>query len=440
MKKLICSLFIIFISGLSVMANPDKIVKKAIQKSDISETALISVAIKEIESNKTVVNYNSKVPMSVASVQKIVTTIPAYSKLGKDYDFKTQIFKDKNKNMYIKLGADPYLTSRDLKYLIKEVKEEKLNGIYVDDYITDRFEWGEGWQWDNTLNTYMPKFGAYNIDSNLISIVVRPTSMNSPADIFTIVFYPINFQNETRTGTTTDLKFVSRDYMQPDFIEVSGTVSEKVEKLIPINDLRKYFILRVKDSLRSNKISYYGKYDRRKVSGNLTLVAESKHNIEKVLYDIMQKSNNVMSETLFKVAGGGEEEKAIQMFKDYYTEQGIDINGIKIVDASGVSKNNLLNADFITSVLLNNYSKPESIKKYMAVPGVGTLQYRMFYLKDKLIAKTGTLQNVSAIAGYLTAESGKVYAFCIIINDAKSTSSERKAFEEYVIRTAYEAL
>ena len=76
----------------------------------------------------------------------------------------------------------------------------------------------------------------------------------------------------------------------------------------------------------------------------------------------------------------------------------------------------------------------------MAVPGVGTLSNRMLYFKDKLFAKTGTLQNVSAIAGYLTAESGKTYAFCIIINDAKSTGFEKKAFEEYVLRTAYEAL
>ena len=54
------------------------------------------------------------------------------------------------------------------------------------------------------------------------------------------------------------------------------------------------------------------------------------------------------------------------------------------------------------------------------------------YLKDKLYAKTGTLQNVSALAGYLTAESGKTYAFCIIVNDPKSKSFEKKAFEEYV--------
>ena len=41
----------------------------------------------------------------------------------------------------------------------------------------------------------------------------------------------------------------------------------------------------------------------------------------------------------------------------------------------------------------------------------------MLYFKDNLRAKTGTLSDSSAMAGYLTSRSGKTYAFDIMIND-----------------------
>lgn len=439
MKKIFVCLFVLFL-GLSVSASSTGIIKKAVQKVELSRTALISVSFKDIKTGKTVVDYNSKLPVSVASVQKVVTTIPAVNKLGKEYDFQTKLYK-KNNDIYIQLGADPYFTSRDLKNMFRELSKyniEVLDHIYIDDSITDRVEWGEGWQWDNTLNYFMPKFGAYNIDSNLIKVIVRPTSVNLLADVYTDVFYPIVFRNNVITKNATNLKFVGN--IQLDVIDVSGTVAKRVERIIPINDLRKYFILRLKECLSQNKIAYYGKFERANVPEDAILVAVVKNNIEKVVYDILKKSDNMMSETLFKVAGGGVEENSIKMFENYYTQRNLDISGIKITDASGVSKNNLLNANFITSVLVDDFDNSNSIKKYMAVPGEGTLSNRMFYFKDNLIAKTGTLQNVSAIAGYLTTESGNVYAFCIVVNDAKSSSFEKKSFEEYVIRTAYETL
>ncbi len=80
------------------------------------------------------------------------------------------------------------------------------------------------------------------------------------------------------------------------------------------------------------------------------------------------------------------------------------------------------------------------IQCHMAVPGEGTLADRMLYFKNNLRAKTGTLTNISAIAGYLTAKSGKTYAFCIMVNDSKSKSADKKLFEEYILREAYEKL
>ena len=426
-------------------------IASAIKKSEISNSALISVSFKELSSEKTGFELNEKTPMSPASIQKLVTLLPAIDTLGKDYEFKTQLYKNKNNDLYIKLGADPYLTAKDLKSIIRTLNNNKIcstKSFSIDDSILDGNEWGEGWQWDDDLNPLMPKFSAYNIDKNLITVSVCPTIKGAPADISTNVFYPTAFVNNIVTADSNNVKLERKNYISPDVINADGSVSAEIIKQIPVNYPRRYFILRLEESLRDQKISYYGDFNRRKIPADATLVAEIKHPIASAQEDILKKSNNMVAETVFKLAGGkfaketGSTASAVEMLKDYYKRQGISTENINIVDGSGVSKNNLVTADFMTDILSNAPSSPcfEDFKSHMATPGEGTLTDRMLYFKDNLKAKTGTLSNISAIAGYLTMNSGKTFAFCIITNDSKSNDGDKKAFEEYVLRMAYDEL
>ena len=199
------------------------------------------------------------------------------------------------------------------------------------------------------------------------------------------------------------------------------------------------------DILRKQKISYYGDYNRLKLPKDTYMIAQTKHPLSQTMDDILKQSNNMVAETVFKVAGGkytketGSSEASIEMFNDYYKKLGVNTDNIKIVDGSGVSKNNLMTADFMSDVLFKS-AQNDNFKSHMAIPGEGTLVDRMLYFKDNLKAKTGTLTNTSSIAGYLTTKSGKTYAFCIMINDPKSKSADKKAFEEYVLRSAFDTL
>lgn len=451
MKRILNLLVVFFIlTGFTgtVNANPFyNPISSAIKKAAISNSALIAVSFKEISTGKKAFELNSNVPMTPASIQKVVTLLPSLRTLGENYEFKTQLYKNKDNNLYIKLGADPYFTTADLKSMIRVLGNNKIystKAFYVDDSILDSNEWGEGWQWDDDLNPSIPKFGSYNMDNNLLTINICPTVQGAPAEISTEVFYPTAFINNIVTGDKTNVKLERKNYISPDVINADGMVSRDLAMQIPINYPRRYFILRLEENLRKQKFSYYGDFNRLKLPQNTYILAEAKHPLSSAVNDILKNSNNMAAETVFKVAGGkyikgmGSSAAAIEMFNNYYKKLGVNTDNIKIVDGSGVSKNNLLTADFMTEVLLKSAQNKEfDFKSHMASPGEGTLTDRMLYFKDNLKAKTGTLTNISTIAGYLTAKSGKNYAFCIMINDSKSKSADLKSFEEYVLREAY---
>jgi len=423
----------------------------AIKKADISNSAMIAVSFKDVSNAKSAYQMNSDKPMTPASIQKIATVLPALATLGNNYEFKTQLYKNKNDSLFIKLGADPYFATADLKSMFRVLNNHKISttkAIYIDDSILDSNEWGEGWQWDDDLNPLMPKFGSYNMDKNLIAVSVRPTVHGAPAEILTSVFYPMAFVNNVVTGDKNDVKLERKNYISPDVINADGTISSDLDMPIPVNYPRRYFILRLEEILRNQKFAYYGDFNRLKLPKDATILAEIKHPISCALDDILKKSNNMVAETLFKTAGGkfanetGSVQSAIDMFNDYYKKLGIQTDNIKVVDGSGVSKNNLLTADFMTDVLVKTAQNPAmaDFKCHMAAPGEGTLADRMLYFKDNLKAKTGTLTNISTITGYLTVKSGKTYAFCIMVNDSKSKPADKKSFEEYVLREAYDSL
>lgn len=448
MQKIISLLLLLCFTVTSAAAES---INQTIRNLDVNKNAL-SVSIKDVESGNVVYSLNQKMPMIPASTLKLVTSAAALDSLGLDYKFSTKLYKSTNNDLYFKLVADPFLTSNDLEYLVETAKSKNIlspKNIYLDASIFDNVEWGEGWQWDDDLNSLMPKFSAYNLDGNLLKIEVRPNANNTPATITVKPFYPITFMNLVTTDLSSNSDSVSlsrNNSIAPNVLEASGVVSKTNILKIPVNDTRRYFVLRLEDAIRAKKMEYYAAIKNSLLpKSNVYLVAQVDHSIDEAMASILKSSNNFVAETLFKLAGGkyansqGCIANSLKMLDAYLKKLNLSDEDIKVVDGSGVSKNNIMTADFMTDFLLAEAKTDnfEMFKAYLPTPGEGTLKNRMLYFKNNLRAKTGTLSDTSAIAGYITSRKGKLYAFDIMINDAKTNSADKKNIEEQILRQVY---
>ncbi len=434
--------FLLTIISLPVLASSADF-SKIISDSNIKKSD-ISISVINTETGKEVYQLHSKKKFYPGSVQKLLTYKVAEYVLGRDYRFKTSLYKNSKNEYLIKLGADPLLTSDNLKVLATKIQPE-TNAIYIDDSILDDENWGNGWDEEDNLNPSLAKFSAYNLDNNIIKVLFIPNEKNSPATISQEKFYPLSFINEVITGDSNKIELTRKNYIAPDMIIASGTVNTVVTKYIPITNTKRYFKLTLERILNEEKIDYSGLYKSKKLTPDFKEIAIISHGMDEIGASILKNGNNISSETVFKVAAAktspenkGTFNGGLKLFYDYCKQLNIDTKDIKIADASGVSDDNILTAEFITTFLANKQTY--DIKQLLPTSGEGVLNNRMSYMKGKLFAQTGAINQTGSIAGYVDTLNGNTYAFCIIINDESAKNADKKMLEEYLIREIFTKL
>lgn len=438
MKKLLLIFFmLLFCMNVNAKSLKNDL-NSIISDSNISKDS-ISISLKKLDSGKPVYELNEKILMHPASVQKILT-LPAFMDiLGEDYCFTSGIYLRSEGEYLIKLGADPYLTFSDIKSLVREIDTKTVQKIYIDSSIIEMKDWGEGWQWDDDLNVSMPRFNSYNLDKNLIKITVMP--QDGKVIVINPAKYPLVFFNNITIGEENKVSITRENSISSNTLTLNGAVARPCTLYIPTKNLKRYFEIKLTQALEDRNIYLKENFISSVKSDSDKLIKEIQHPITKAENDVLLNSNNMVIETVAKLAGAkaynkiGADTDGIKIFNSNCDKFSLNNSRIRLVDASGVSKNNLADSDFITEYLVKMKDDPTLAK--MAKPSEGTLSNRLMPLKENLRAKTGTLSDISSIAGFLTTKSGAKYAFCIIINDPKSTNSDKKNLEDYLIRAIY---
>ena len=166
---------------------------------------------------------------------------------------------------------------------------------------------------------------------------------------------------------------------------------------------------------------------------------------------VLTDSDNDLAESLAHLVGGkalgdasfaGGAKATTAILKT----SGIDIAGMRLVDGSGISRENAISAetlaDLLSRVALGTEPRWAPIASGLAIAGVtGTLKDRYSSKATKagagvVRAKTGSLTGVSSLAGLVRDEDGRLLVFALISNKVSSLPGARETMDTIASRLA----
>lgn len=131
-----------------------------------------------------------------------------------------------------------------------------------------------------------------------------------------------------------------------------------------------------------------------------------------------------------------------RVVRQFLIQAGVDPGDFLFYDGSGLSPNDLITPRAATTLLVYAARQPwgELYRSTLPVGGAdGTLSDRFQHaLRGRVFAKTGTLAEVNALSGYLTARSGKTLVFSILCNDRDPQGDAARDAMDDVVRAVAE--
>jgi D-alanyl-D-alanine carboxypeptidase/D-alanyl-D-alanine-endopeptidase (penicillin-binding protein 4) len=260
-------------------------------------------------------------------------------------------------------------------------------------------------------------------------------------------FYP-GIQNSvvTRAGRSRDCSLRMTTSLNSS-ISLDGCLSKNNEGWgvnYVVTDIPEYNRTLFKSLLRRLPVDVYGTVTFGSAPRTLSLIAS--HNSEPLtdlIRIMLKKSDNVIAGALFKKIGqlysnrpGSWENGSLAVSQILSKQAGVQTSGLRLLDGSGLSVDNLATPAQFMQVLQYAYGNPKTAEHFMSalpIAGVdGTLKHRMPNIARKIRAKTGTISGVVSLAGYATTNYKDQLAFVIIINGNKGLHWRYKSMEDKI--------
>lgn len=436
------------------------VLNRIIASSDTG-SADIGVYVKSLRTGETLFVRNIYQPLTPASIMKILTAEAALIYLGPDYRFSTQLLTDAKGvkdgvlqgNLYIVLSGDPSLTYPDLVELMTNLHTQgitKIAGnVYIDNTAYDQKFYGPGWIGKDKNYCYGAPISASIINHNCLPLSVQPSSTGKMARVITSSqhFYP-GIQNSvmTRAGRSRDCSLRMTTSLNSS-ITLDGCLSKNNEGWgvnYVVTDIPEYNRTLFKSLLRRLPVDVYGTVTFGSAPRSLSLIAA--HNSEPLtdlIRIMLKKSDNVIAGALFKKIGqlysnrpGSWENGSLAVSQILSKQAGVQTSGLRLLDGSGLSGDNLATPAQFMQVLQYAYGNQKTSEHFMSalpIAGVdGTLKHRMPNIARRIRAKTGTISGVVSLAGYATTNYKDQLAFVIIINGNKGLHWRYKTMEDKI--------
>jgi serine-type D-Ala-D-Ala carboxypeptidase/endopeptidase (penicillin-binding protein 4) len=428
-----------------------------------------SVMVQSLDRGDTLFMTGSE-PLAPASNMKLFTTAAALYYLGPDFRYNTFLMTTGpirdgvlEGDLVIYGTGDPSFSDRfGNKLTVFNAFADTLYGLGVreirGDIVGDGSYFtgpgaGEGWQQSYMNASYAASSGALSFAENVAMLQIRPGGQVGWRPEVTLVpggeGVAIVNQATTVASGATRINAARVAYDGP--IVVRGQIARSaapVLRSVPVSDPARFAAAAFREVLARRDIVVRGGVgsaataEESPVTGRSVfapaldaqapvhvLAVHTSEPIMRILSIINKRSHNLMAEqvlrTIGRVAvGEGSVEGGRRAIEHMLEREGYR-SDIAVHDGSGLSVLNRSSAGGIIDVLALMAESPVWQHYWETLPEAGASDgLRRMYrtnAEGNLRAKTGTIDRVSALSGYVTAANGERLAFSIISNNVPST-------------------
>lgn len=444
-----------------------------------ANTKNYSVAVYSLDKEHFYYERNANVTLTPASVTKLFTTFNTVNTMGWDFKYQTKVFIEgviKNDTLFgslvIKGSGDPLFSTNDLEQLADQIRNYGIKvitgNLIADARVFDNVFHRIKYSGDADVVEPTPPIAGLSIEKNTVTVLVTagkagqktnvqcyPSSeyfrINNNSSVANRVIRSkktrkskkqthnlINYENyygdELRKRTVSSpITISSKESSEPyQTINVNGRLSpgSSYSYQIFINNPNLAFAGALARRLLSSNIKILGKFRQIEKSeviiySNLIEIAK----VERPIWDVInltnKNSDNYLAESLYKLYANDiahKSGKSLFDLKDSISKKlYLDCDECLINDGSGLSRRNLVTTKTIINLLKSAYHSDfrDLYFNSLSIGGIdGTIRkrFRSNSSYNNVKAKTGTLRNVSGLAGYVKSLDGENLVFAFIFN------------------------
>ena len=156
--------------------------------------------------------------------------------------------------------------------------------------------------------------------------------------------------------------------------------------------------------------------------------------IDEIMRSCMMRSDNLFAESMLRTygklnSGDGSTVDAAKRETEMWKKKRMPLNGVTIIDGSGLSRNNRVTADFMTGVLTSMASDEVYASFFPLAGQEGTLKTFLAEtpLEGYIAMKTGSMKGIQCYAGYMLDDNyAPTHTVVIIMNDITGSRDKAK--------------
>lgn len=418
--------------------------------------ALTSICVLDAKTGKQLFAKNENMGVATASTLKTITSATAFSILGEDFRYQTVLGYNGiigadgtlKGDVIILGGGDPTLGSWRYEHskesyvlnqwvsAIKAAGIRKIEGkIIGDDHLWGTQSTPEGWIWQDLGNYYGAGSSALSWRENQFDIKLQAS--NTVKVLKTVPLMPyLTIVNELKPGAagTGDNAYA---FIPPltNIAYLRGSWAREISKTgisaaLPDPSFDAAFRLQYTLSKAGISVSMPATTARRlSAEGLVTPEIQQKLNtlnspsLSEIVYWLNKKSVNLYAEHLLRTiawksgAAATTSNGATAEIK-FWAGKGLDKDALNIIDGSGLSPATRVTPLAMATILFQAQKEDWFSEFYKSLPEYNGMKI-----------KSGTINNVSAFAGYHTAEDGSKYVIVININNYSGSGINPKLFK-----------